>query len=145
MDGGSVGVNVNATTWTIGNFTSNGNPVSDGGAGNEDGFGNFNQKVSMQNSSNGASIISFTLTNGSGTWLSAANVLAFNENHWLVAAHIQIQDGTKNDRFRCWSWWWYSPRWRNDGDVAGRGSRCAWHGAALSKKLARLTAPQRGR
>jgi hypothetical protein len=99
VDGGAVAVNVNASSWTIGNFTSNGQSVSDDGAGNEDGFGNFNQKVSMQDSSNGASIISFTLTNGSGTWLSAANVLAFNTNNWLVAAHIQIQDGTGNTGF----------------------------------------------
>jgi hypothetical protein len=96
VDGGSVAVNVNATTWTIGGFTSNGDPVSDAHAGNEDGFGSFNQKVSMGSSSNGASIISFVLTNTSGTWASASNVLAFNENHWLVAAHIQLQDGSEN-------------------------------------------------
>jgi len=99
VDGGSVAVNVNATTWTIGNFTSNGAPVSGDGAGNEDGFGSFNQKVSMQDSSNGASTISFVLTNTSGTWTSAANVLAFNGNNWLVAAHIQIQNGTGNTGF----------------------------------------------
>jgi hypothetical protein len=99
VDGGSVAVNVKANAWTIGNFTSNGETVSSDGAGNEDGFGNFNQKVSMQDSSNGASIISFTLTNTSGTWLSAANVLKFNGNHWLVAAHIQIQNGTGNTGF----------------------------------------------
>lgn len=99
VDGGAVAVNVNANAWTIGNFNSNGNPVSDAGSGNEDGFGNFNQKVSQQNSSNGASIISFTLTNTSGTWASAANVLAFNAQNWLVAAHIQIQDGTGNTGF----------------------------------------------
>jgi hypothetical protein len=99
VNGGAVAVNVNATTWTIGSFTSNGNPVSDGGAGNEDGFGSFNQKVSQQNSSNGASIISFVLTNTSGTWLSAANVLAFNAQNWLIAAHIQIQDQTGNTGF----------------------------------------------
>jgi len=93
VDGGSVAVNVNASTWLIGTFTSNGDPVSDDGAGNEDGFGSFNQKVSMQNSSNGASIISFVLTNTSGTWLTAANVLAFNLQNWLVAAHIQIATG----------------------------------------------------
>ena len=94
VDGGSVAVNVNANAWTIGNFTSNGDPVSGDGAGNEDGFGSFNQKVSMQNSSNGASIISFVLTNTSGTWLfGAANVLAFNGQNWKVAAHIQIATG----------------------------------------------------
>src|SRR6266496_5815335 len=41
VDGGAAGVNVNATTWTIGNFTSNGGAVSSSGAGNEDGFGSF--------------------------------------------------------------------------------------------------------
>jgi hypothetical protein len=99
VDGGAVAVNVNASAWTIGNFTSNGESVSSSGAGNEDGFGSFNQKVSMQDSSNGASIITFTLTNTSGTWASAANVLAFNGNNWLVAAHIQIQNGTGNTGF----------------------------------------------
>jgi hypothetical protein len=99
VDGGSVAVNVNATSWTIGTFTSNGEPVSDDGAGNEDGFGSFNQKVSMMDSSNGASIISFVLTIGSGTWADAAHVLAFNGNNWLVAAHIQIQNGTGNTGF----------------------------------------------
>ena len=94
VDGGSVAVNVNASAWTIGNFKSNGEPVSSDGAGNEDGFGSFNQKVSQQNASNGASIISFVLTNTSGTWLSAANVLKFNAQNWLIAAHIQIQNGT---------------------------------------------------
>ena len=94
VDGGSVAVNVNSNAWTIGTFNSNGDPVFDDGAGNEDGFGSFNQKVSMQNSSNGASIISFVLTNTSGTWLfGAANVLAFNGQNWKVAAHIQIATG----------------------------------------------------
>ncbi len=93
VDGGAAAVNVNATSWTIGNFVSNGNPVSDAGTGNEDGFGSFNQKVSQKNASNGASMISFILTNGSGTWASAANVLAFNARNWLVAAHIQIATG----------------------------------------------------
>jgi protein with PEP-CTERM/exosortase system signal len=99
VDGGSVAVNVNASAWTIGNFKSNGEPVSSDGAGNEDGFGSFNQKVSMQDSSHGASMIRFTLTNTSGLWLSAANVLAFNAQNWLIAAHIQIQNGTGNTGF----------------------------------------------
>ena len=99
VDGGSVAVNVNASSWTIGNFKSNGEPVSNDGSGNEDGFGSFNQKVSMQDSSHGASMIRFTLTNTSGTWLSAANVLAFNAQNWLIAAHIQIQNGTGNTGF----------------------------------------------
>jgi hypothetical protein len=101
VDGGSVAVNVNANAWTIGSFTSNGEPVSDDGAGNEDGFGSFNQKVSMKDSSNGASIISFVLTNTSGTWATAGTVLTGNGTlqDWLIAAHIQIQDGTGNTGF----------------------------------------------
>ena len=122
VDGGSVAVNVNANAWTIGNFTSNGDPVSGDGAGNEDGFGSFNQKVSMQNSSNGASIISFVLTLGSGTWASAANVLAFNGQNWLVAAHIQIQDGTGNTGFAA------GP---NGGSVPDGGTTVMLLGAAL--------------
>lgn len=122
VDGGAVAVNVNASSWTIGNFFSNGNPVSADGSGNEDGFGVFNQKVSQQNSSNGASIISFTLTNGSGTWASAANVLAFNGNNWLVAAHIQIQDGTGNTGFAA------GP---NGGSVPDGGTTVMLLGAAL--------------
>jgi hypothetical protein len=123
VNGGAVGVNVNANAWTIGNFTSNGNPVSDGGAGNEDGFGSFNQKVSQQNASNGASIISSVLTNTSGTWLTAANVLAFNANHWLVAAHIQIQNGTGNTGFAAGS--------GGGGTVPDGGTTVMLLGAAL--------------
>jgi len=123
VDGGSVAVNVNSNAWTIGNFFSNGNPVSDDGAGNEDGFGSFNQKVSMQNSSNGASIISFVLTNISGPlWLSAANVLAFNVQNWLVAAHIQIQNGSGLTGFAA------GP---NGGTVPDGGTTVMLLGAAL--------------
>jgi hypothetical protein len=91
VDGGAVAVNVNANSWTVSAFTSNGNPVSDSGSRNEDGFGSFNQSGSQQNSSNGATVVTFVLTNTSGgTWASAANVLAFNENNWKVAAHIRV-------------------------------------------------------
>src|SRR2546430_17707944 len=73
VDGSAVAVNVNASSWTVGNITSNGNPVSDSGSGNVDGFGSFNQTLSQQNASNGASVISFTLTGG--MWASASQVL----------------------------------------------------------------------
>jgi hypothetical protein len=90
VDGGAVAVNVNATSWTVGAFTVNAgaNAVTNSGGRGEDGFGGFNQTGSQQNASNGASSVSFTLTNTSGTWASAANVLAFNNDHWLVAAHV---------------------------------------------------------
>ena len=90
VNGGAVAVNVNATSWTVSAFTVNAgaHAVTDSGARNEDGFGSFNQTGSQQDASNGASSVVFTLTNTSGTWASATNVLAFNLNHWLVAAHV---------------------------------------------------------
>jgi hypothetical protein len=90
VDGGANAINVNTTDngWTVTNIVSNGNPLSPDGAGNEDGFGNFNQKISQQNSSNGASLVTFTLTNTAGTWASASQVLIDNENGWEVGAHI---------------------------------------------------------
>src|SRR6266481_5295995 len=45
-DGGTAGVNVNAASWTVGSITGSGlGPLSDAGAGNEDGFKSFNQTI----------------------------------------------------------------------------------------------------
>lgn len=96
VDGGSAAVNVNATNWTIGNFTgtaasfnTQGVNLSNGGAGNEDGFGSFNQTVNNMGSFAGAlTSISFTLTNTSGTWSSATNVVTPNGSGFEDAAHI---------------------------------------------------------
>src|SRR5207244_11536125 len=81
------------TPWTVANITSNADPVSDTGAHNVDGFGSFNQTLSQANSSNGASLVTFTLTNTSGTWASASQVLIANVDGWLVGAHLQIANG----------------------------------------------------
>jgi PEP-CTERM motif-containing protein len=103
-DGGSVGVNVNATSWTLGTITGSNagtgftpGPYSDGGAGNEDGFGSFNQTInSFDGFTHSSDTISFTLTDTSGTWASAASVLtnnvagAGNPGGSLAAAHIFI-------------------------------------------------------
>lgn len=100
-DGGSVGVNVHATTFTAANFAWSGQPQTphttptlvSGGAGNQDGFGNFNFSIN-----NGGSFqeavqnISFTLTNTSGTWASAADVLTGNNKGFLAASHIGVQN-----------------------------------------------------
>ena len=75
VDGGANAVNVNSASWTVTNIVSNAAPLSPDGSGNEDGFGNFNQKISQQNASNGASLVTFTLTNTAGTWASASQVL----------------------------------------------------------------------
>jgi hypothetical protein len=102
-DGGTAGINVNATTWTLGTVTgSNSNnlagntftpgPYSNGGAGNEDGFGSFNQTINtFDGYQHSSTTVSFTITDTSGTWASAANVLA-DPNGYYAAAHIFVCD-----------------------------------------------------
>ena len=97
-DGGSAGVNVNATSWTLSailgvnvgtGFTPG--PYSDGGSGNQDGFGSFNQKVDdFDGYSHTSSTLSFTITNLSGSWASAADVLTPNESGYVAAAHVFV-------------------------------------------------------
>ena len=96
---GAVAVNVNATSWTLGGITGSNagtggftpGTYSDGGAGNEDGFGSFNQRIdSFDGYTYSADTISFTLTNTSGTWASDADVLAANASGSLAAAHIFV-------------------------------------------------------
>jgi VPDSG-CTERM motif len=96
VDGGAVAVNVNGpytvSAYTVTPVTAN--PVTSDGSGQEDGFGTFNQVGSQANSSKGASTVTFTLTNTSGTpWAGAGQVLTANNDGWLVAAHIQIATG----------------------------------------------------
>lgn len=90
-DGGSVAVNVNAATWTL---SISGNCASctygDGGSGNEDGFGSFNQKIDSGDGSpaSRSSLITIQLTDTSGTWASDMSVLIGNASGNAVAAHI---------------------------------------------------------
>jgi hypothetical protein len=103
-DGGSVAVNVNATSWTIGTFTGSNagtgftpGPYSDGGAGNEDGFGSFNQTVnSFDGFTHSSDTISFILTNTSGTWANVMDVLAANADGFYAAAHIFVTTDPAN-------------------------------------------------
>jgi len=95
---GAVGVNVNATSWTLSALSgSNSNagftsgPLSDGGAANEDGFGSFNQTIdSFDGYGHSSDAIKFTLTNTSGTWASDSDVLTGNANGFHVGAHIFV-------------------------------------------------------
>jgi hypothetical protein len=97
-DGGSVAVNVNATSWTIGSFTGANSgtgftpgPYSDGGAGNEDGFGSFNQTVnSFDGFTHSSDSIEFILENTSGTWADPSQVLVDNADGLLAASHIFV-------------------------------------------------------
>jgi hypothetical protein len=97
-DGGSVAANINAASFTLGTITgSNGGtgftpgPYSNGGAGNEDGFGSFNLTInSFDGYTHSSDTISFDLTNTSGTWVSDSDVLTANANNALAAAHIFV-------------------------------------------------------
>ena len=97
-DGSSVAVNVNATSWTLSNVTGSNSgtgftpgPYSNGGSGNVDGFGVFNQKInSFDGFGHSSSTIGLALTNTSGTWANAAAVLAANSGGSLAAAHIFV-------------------------------------------------------
>jgi hypothetical protein len=97
-DGGSVDVNVNATSFTLGTITGSNalagfsaGPYSDGGSGNVSSFGVFNQTInSFDGYPNTSTTISFALTDTSGTWASANDVLALNADGNLAAAHIFV-------------------------------------------------------
>lgn len=87
----AVAVNVNASAFTISNITGSNSftgfsvgPLSNGGAANMDGFGNFNASITdFDGFTHSATEISFTLTDTSGTWASASSVL----NGGIAAIH----------------------------------------------------------
>jgi PEP-CTERM motif len=97
-NGGSVDVNVNASSWTLGSFSGSNSgtgfspgPFSDGGSGNIDSFGIFNQTVnSFDGYMHSSSLVSFVITNTSGTWASASDVLTPNSQGSVAAAHIFV-------------------------------------------------------
>jgi hypothetical protein len=94
----SVGVNVNAASWTLGPVTgSNGGtgftpgPWTDGGSRNVNGFGSFNQTIdSFDGYTHSSDSISFSLTDTSGTWANAMAVLLANSGGSLAEAHIFV-------------------------------------------------------
>jgi hypothetical protein len=97
-DGGTVAVNVNATSWAISFLTDTNSgtgftpgPLSDGGAGNEDGFGSFNQTVnSFDGFTHSADDVKIELQNTSGTWADVNSVLTGNSQGQLAAEHIFV-------------------------------------------------------
>lgn len=100
---GSVAANANGSA-TLSNITGdslNGNPpsngslYSDGGARTEDGFGLFSNSVdTFDGFQDRSTTISFDLTLGSGSWSSAADVLAYNPNGYRLAAHVGVCSAT---------------------------------------------------
>jgi hypothetical protein len=100
---GAVALNVNATTFSVSNImgSNSGTGFTPGpftvGSGQEDGFGMFNLQISsFDGTGHASSVISFTLTNTSGTWGSPAAVLAFNSNGFDAAAHIFVMTSPAN-------------------------------------------------
>jgi len=98
---GAADINVNATSFTlsglsfsnsIAGFSSG--PVIDDGSNNISTFGAFNQTTKGGGGfTNSSTQISFTLTNNSGTWSSAANVTTPNSDGQFLAAHgFECQD-----------------------------------------------------
>lgn len=94
----SVDVNLNATSFTVGTITGTNaltgfsvGTFSNGGSGNVDGFGVFNLTITDSDGfTSAAQTVSFTVTDTSGTWSSAANVLMANANGDDAAAHIFV-------------------------------------------------------
>jgi hypothetical protein len=103
-DSGSVAVNVNASTWTITSISGTNSGTgftpgafSNGGSGNEDGFGVMNQQVTdFDGYTHSANVVTFTLTNTSGTWATSGSVLIANANGSIVAAHIFVATSPAN-------------------------------------------------
>jgi predicted metal-binding protein len=94
IDSSVADVNVNAPTWTITGLTTNGlggATIANGGSGNVDGWGTFNQTTNQSDGyADRATLISFVLTDTSGTWASSDNVLTPNTAGHTVAAHIAV-------------------------------------------------------
>jgi hypothetical protein len=103
-DGSSVAVNVRASSWTLGAISGSNagtgftpGPYSDGGSGNVDGFGILNQTInSFDGFTHSSDTISFTLTNNSGTWNNANQVLIANSNGVFAAIHVFVTASPAN-------------------------------------------------
>ena len=91
---GAVALNVNGS-FTASSFSGSNSlsgfipgPYSNGGAGNEDGFGSFNLTVnSFDGFQHSSTQITFNLTLTSGSWASAADVLTPNASGFTAAVH----------------------------------------------------------
>jgi hypothetical protein len=99
---GDVFVNVDANSWSVSGISaansgtgfSTGGYSDGGNAGQVDGRGKFNQAINNNNDngfSASATSITFTLTDTSGTWAGANNVLLANSgNGNFAAAHVFV-------------------------------------------------------
>jgi len=96
LDSSIADVNVNATSWTVSGLTGTnsisgfgGPALANGSSGNVDGWGIFNQTFNESDGFMDAlQTVTFTLTDTSGTWAHATNVLTGNNDGNLLAAHV---------------------------------------------------------
>jgi len=95
----AIDVNVNATTFTVGPivggllFTHSPpcSPLPSPCAGNVSQFGNFNMTLDNTDGFNDRfSTVAFGLTDSSGTWASASDVLIADDKGFRAAAHIFV-------------------------------------------------------
>lgn len=102
-DGGSVGLNTNGAVnlilssiaWVGGNGVT---AFSNGGEGNEDGFGKFNFTLNnFDGFTSAVNSITFRIDKKTGTWTNAADVLVANKGGNSAAAHIFVWNGTSTD------------------------------------------------
>ncbi len=108
-DGSSVALNTNGTvdvtsianlnlTYTIGGNNTKTPSYSFGNPGQVDGFGTFNFILDNVDGFTAAvTSVTFTLTNVSGTWASASDVLKAPTGGNLIAAHVYPWDGKSTD------------------------------------------------
>jgi hypothetical protein len=95
-NGGTVAANFNGAVTLSGAISANlseggVNGLTQGVAGNEDGFGDFSFTVNNTDGYQDAiGGVTFTVTLNSGTWADSAHVLTANANGNVVAAHIFI-------------------------------------------------------
>jgi hypothetical protein len=97
-DGGTLGLNVNASSFTATNISGSnsgtgfkGWSLKNVGSGNLDGLGSYNLVInSVDGFTQSVSTLTLTLTDTSGTWASAADVLTANSLGFDAAAHVFV-------------------------------------------------------
>lgn len=100
---GAAAVNLNATSFSVSNITGTNagtgftvGPLTQS-SGSMDGFGNFNLAIDdFDGFTHSADTISFTVTDTSGTWASAASVLIANASGYDAATHTFVTSSPAN-------------------------------------------------
>ena len=83
-------LNVNGNV-TVTNLSSDFTATANQSPGQQvDGWGRFNLTIDAHDASIGYTSITFTLTNNSGTWASANDVLTLNAAGYQEAAHVRV-------------------------------------------------------